>query len=71
VEVIRMATNLQIDDRLIVKALNLGRHRTKKAAVTQALVDYIRRLEQEKILGLFGTIEYDPKFDYKRQRKRT
>jgi Arc/MetJ family transcription regulator len=71
VEVIRMATNLQIDDRLIVKALNLRKHRTKKAAVTQALVDYIRHLEQEKILGLFGTIEYDPKFDYKRQRKRT
>jgi Arc/MetJ family transcription regulator len=66
-----MATNLQIDDRLINKALNLGKHRTKKAAVTQALVEYIHHLEQEKILAWFGTIEYDPKFDYKRQRKRT
>jgi Arc/MetJ family transcription regulator len=65
-----MATNLQIDDRLIIKALNLGKHRTKKAAVTQALVDYIHHLEQKKILTSFGTIDYDPKFNYKRQRKR-
>jgi len=41
-----VATNLQIDDRLINKALKLGGHPTKKAAVTQALVDYIHHLEQ-------------------------
>lgn len=65
-----MATNLQIDDRLITKAVKLGEHRTKKSAVTQALVDYIHHLEQEKILSLFGSIDYNPKFDYKKQRKR-
>ena len=65
-----MATNLQIDDRLITKAVKLGEHRTKKAAVTQALVDYIHHLEQEKILSLFGSIDYNPKFDYKKQRNR-
>ena len=65
-----VATNLQIDDRLITKAVKLGEHRTKKAAVTQALVDYIHHLEQEKILSLFGSIDYNPKFDYKKQRKR-
>ena len=65
-----MATNLQIDDRLIIKALKLGGHRTKKLAVTQALVDYIQHLEQEKITSLFGSVDYDPKFDYKKQRKR-
>jgi Arc/MetJ family transcription regulator len=70
VEVIIVATNLQIDDRLITKAVKLGEHRTKKAAVTQALVDYIYHLEQEKILSLFGSIDYNPKFDYKKQRKR-
>ena len=63
-----MATNLQLDDKLIVKAQKLGQHRTKKDAVTKALQEYINRLEQEKILLLFGTIDYDPEYDYKKQR---
>lgn len=65
-----MATNLQLDDRLIKQAVELGRHRTKKAAVTQALADYIRHLKQERILDLFGKIDFDPAYDYKRQRAR-
>ena len=63
-----MATNLQLDDRLIRKAVRLGGHRTKKAAVTQALTDYVRHLEQEKILSLFGKVDFDPHYDYKKQR---
>ncbi len=65
-----MATNLQIDDALITKAVKLGGHRTKKAAVTQALIDYIQHLEQAKIASLFGTIDYDASYDYKQQRAR-
>lgn len=66
-----MATNLQLDDTLIAKAAKLGKHRTKKAAVTQALIDYIHRLEQDKIGSLFGTIHYDSTYDYKKQRTRS
>jgi len=66
-----MATNLQIDDRLIIKAVELGNHRTKKAAVTQALIDYILHLEQENILSLFGSIEYADGYSHKEQRDRT
>ena len=65
-----MATNLQIDDKLIIKAVTLGGHQTKKEAVTRALVDYIQHLEQEKITSLFGTVEYDSKYNYKIQRAR-
>ena len=65
-----MATNLQLDDCLIQEAVVLGNHRTKKAAVTQALSDYIRHLRQERILDLFGTVDFDTKYDYKRQRAR-
>jgi len=65
-----MATNLQLDDCLIKEAVALGNHRTKKAAVTQALSDYIRHLRQERILGLFGTVDFDTEYDYKRQRAR-
>jgi hypothetical protein len=70
VEVASMATNLQIDDELIRRAVKLGRHRTKKAAVTQALINYIHHLEQEKILEVFGTLDYDSDYDYKKQRAR-
>ncbi|MDX9867862.1 MAG: type II toxin-antitoxin system VapB family antitoxin [Kiritimatiellia bacterium] len=63
-----MATNLQLDDRLIAEAATLGKHRTKKDAVTQALTDYVRHLRQERILDLFGKIDIDPSYDHKRQR---
>ena len=65
-----MATNLQLDPKLIQQAVALGGHRTKKAAVTQALTDYIQHLQQEKILDLFGKVDFDPAYDYKRQRSR-
>ena len=65
-----MATNLQLEDRLIERAVKLGKHKTKRAAVTQALKEYIEHLEQQKILALFGNVEYDPEFDHKKQRKR-
>jgi hypothetical protein len=69
--VISVATNLQIDDNLITKAVKLGKHKTKKAAVTQALIDYVQHLEQEKIISMFGTVDYDPEYDYKKQRHRS
>jgi putative antitoxin of VapBC-like toxin-antitoxin system len=63
-----MPTNLAIDDRLIEEAQKLGRHQTKREAVTAALDEYIQRRKQQKILSLFGTIEYDPSYQYKRER---
>ena len=65
-----MPTNLAIDDRLIVEAQRLGRHRTKKDAVTAALDEYIQRRKQQDILPLFGTIEYGRGYDYKKERTR-
>jgi len=67
---LHMATNLAVDDALLQKALRVGGHRTKKATVTEALEEYIRRREQTKIFELFGTIEVDPTYDYKEQRRR-
>jgi len=64
-----MATNLAIDERLIEEARKLGRHRTKKDTVNAALDEYIQRRKQQEILSLFGTIEYDPTYDYKRERR--
>jgi len=64
-----MPTNLALDDRLIEEARKLGRHRTKKDTVTAALEEYIRHRKQREVLSLFGTIDYDPAFDYKRERR--
>lgn len=66
-----MATNLALDDRLIEEAKKLGKHRTKKETVTEALREYIQRRKQMEILNLFGRIEYDEEYDYKKQRART
>jgi Arc/MetJ family transcription regulator len=64
-----MATNLQLDDRLIDEAVRLGEHKSKKDAVTQALIEYTQRLRQLDLLDLFGTIDYDDDWDYKAQRR--
>ncbi len=63
-----MATNLDIDDRLLEEAQKIGGHRTKKAAVTEALHEYIQRRKQARIVELFGTIDFDLTYDHKQQR---
>jgi len=65
-----MATNLAIDDKLIEQARKTGNHKTKKEAVTTALREYIQRHRQQRILADFGTVDFDPKYDYKAERKR-
>jgi Arc/MetJ family transcription regulator len=65
-----MATNLALDDRLINEALEIGHHKSKRAAVTEALQTYVRLLKQRDILSLFGTIHFDDKYDYKKGRVR-
>jgi len=49
-----MATNLQIDNNLILKAVKLGGHKTKKAAASKALIEYIHQLEQKKFSRCLG-----------------
>jgi Arc/MetJ family transcription regulator len=65
-----MATNLAIDDRLLDEALRIGGQKTKRATVTEALSEYIQRRKQQQILELFGKLDVDPKYDYKKQRRR-
>lgn len=65
-----MATNLAIDDNLIIEAQKIGGHRTKKSAVTEALKEYIQRRKQQKITDIFNTVDYETGYDYKKGRKR-
>jgi hypothetical protein len=66
-----MATNLSIDPKLIERALAVSGERTKKAAVTRALEEFIARRKQKGIRELFGKLEWDSEFDYKRERGRS
>jgi len=63
-----MATNLAIDDKLIQEAVKLSDHKTKKAAVTEALEEYVNRKKQLKVKEVFNTIVYEKSYDYKKQR---
>lgn len=65
-----MATNLALDDSLIAEAQKIGQHKTKKDAVTTALKEYIARKKQLRILDLFGKLDFDPDYDYKKARSR-
>jgi hypothetical protein len=65
-----MATNLSLDPELIDRALALSGERTKKAAVTKALQEFVARREQKRLLELMGKLEWDPSFDYKKARAR-
>jgi hypothetical protein len=65
-----MATNLDIDPRLIEQALAVSGERTKKAAVTRALQEFIARRRQQRVLDLMGQLEWDDSFDYKAERGR-
>lgn len=65
-----MATNLSIEPALLDKALEISDEKTKKAVVTQALVEYIARRERVRIKELFGQLEWDSEFDYKAERER-
>ena len=66
-----MATNLAIDPELLDRALEVSGERTKKAAVTKALREFIARREQRQVLELMGQLEWDPSFNYKAERSRS
>ena len=65
-----IATNVQIDPDLIRDALLLGGKRTKREVIEEALQEYVLRRKQQQFLTLFGTLDYDPEYDYKKQRSK-
>ena len=65
-----MATNLAIDDELLRQAVRLGKQRTKKATVNEALREYVQRRQRLKALGLFGDVDFDLSYNYKAERKK-
>jgi hypothetical protein len=66
-----MATNLSLDPKLLDRAFEVSGERTKKAAVTRALQEFIARRQQRRVADLLGTLQWDPAYDYKAERKRS
>lgn len=65
-----MATNLAIDDKLLISAQKIGKIKTKKDTVNKALKEFIERRKQEEVIDLFNEIDYDENYDYKKLRNR-
>lgn len=65
-----MATNLAIDDKILVMAQSISGIKTKKDTVNLALKEFVRRRKQEEIISIFGEIEYEGDYDYKKKRNR-
>ena len=66
-----MATNLSLDPDLLDRAVAVSGERTKKAAVTRALEEFIARRQQKRLIELMGKLEWDTSFDYKAERSRS
>ncbi|MEK6243446.1 MAG: type II toxin-antitoxin system VapB family antitoxin [Pseudomonadota bacterium] len=65
-----MATNLSLDPDLIDRAVAVSGEKTKRAAVTRALEEFIARRKQKRLVELMGKLEWDTSFDYKAERSR-
>ena len=67
---VQMATNLDIDQELLEEALKIGGQKTKKNTVNKALKEFIEKRKQKEIISTFGSILYEPGYDYKKLRRR-
>ena len=63
-----MPTNLHIDSDLLDQAKRLGHHRTKRETVDEALRRYIQYRKRVQAVDAFGTIDFDPAYNYKKMR---
>jgi len=63
-------TIFKIKKSLNKEARHLGEHKSDHEDVTTALTEYVARLRQRRILKAFGTVDFDPEYDYKAERRR-
>jgi Arc/MetJ family transcription regulator len=65
-----MATNVELEPKLIKEAQRIGGHKTKRETIESALREYVQHRKQADIIAMFGTIDFDEDYDYKASRKR-
>jgi len=47
----------------------VGGRKTKRETVNDALREFIERRRRLELVTLFGTVDYDRKYDYKKERR--
>jgi hypothetical protein len=65
-----MTAKLTVDPELLDLELASG-ERTKTAAVTKALEEFVAHDSQVKLLDLMGSLEWDDSYDHKAERSRS
>jgi hypothetical protein len=65
-----MATNVALDPELFERAVDVSGEKTRKAAVTRALEEFIARRSQRRLVDLMGKLEWHATFDYEAERSR-
>jgi hypothetical protein len=63
-----MQITLNLNDDLLQETMKLSPDMTIETAIENALQTYLTQQKRMKIIALFGTIDYDPDYDYKQQR---
>ena len=63
-------TRVAVDDSLLERAHRASGLESVERTVAEALEEFVRRHEQMQIVEMFGTVDYDPAYDYKEQRRR-
>ena len=65
-----MATNLNIDIKLLEEVYQIGNFKSKNEAVNVALKEYIQRHRQKDMLKFLNKVDFDKNYDYKKARNR-
>lgn len=65
-----MVSNLAINDESLKEALEISGLKTKKDTVNLALKEFVNHREQLEIIKIFGKMDPDPEYDYKKGRTR-
>ncbi|MDB6133809.1 MAG: hypothetical protein JWM59_2052 [Verrucomicrobiales bacterium] len=65
-----MPKTIRVDENLVREAQRLGGHSSKRAAVEEALREYVQRRRQSEIIQFFGRIDYARDYAYKASRRR-
>lgn len=54
-----MRTNVDLDEKLVERALDLSGCRTKRELLHRCLTEFVRKREQRRILELAGKVLWD------------
>lgn len=60
-----MRTNIVLDESLVKKAMRLGRAKTKKELVNQALKEFVENRMRLNLMDLAGKIKFAKDYNYK------